>query len=471
MFKSLRSRLILSYTAIILFVLVFILAAAVIIGSETALLRYGRTFNELDAISRASRNEVRRMISDQATADDILEVLAETAVENNVRVLIVSTNRQIIFDSGDSWVGTTLDQLLEFETGDPNTIAAFYTRSDNSNWLLYSRALNSSSFGQFLIVYARPEPARLSFLQELGLGRLLLISIGATFVIAILLALGIANSVAKPLREMASAAEQIAEGNYNQQLAIEGPSEVQTVAQNFNSMATQVAATRQAQRDFVANVSHDLKTPITSIQGWSQALVDGTAVSPDQQAQAASVIHEEAERMTRMVQRLLDLAKIESGQLELHKTEVDLAHLVRDVHRNLSVRARDKGVAFTVAALPVPPMLGDRDRLMQIVTNLTDNALAHTPACGTVHLRVAREGETAVSVTVQDSGSGIPQAELDRIFERFYQVDKSRAYLRDSKGTGLGLAIVNELVLLHNGRVSAQSTVGEGSTFRVTFPV
>ncbi|MCZ7669248.1 MAG: HAMP domain-containing histidine kinase [Chloroflexi bacterium] len=136
------------------------------------------------------------------------------------------------------------------------------------------------------------------------------------FIASIVLAFAIAGWVAQPLQRAAGAARALSQGDYDQRILVTGPDEVQTVARSFNSMAQQVKASNQAQRDFVSNVSHDLKTPLTSIRGWSQSLLDGTAVSEAEQQQAAGVIYHEAERMQRMVEQLLDLARIESGQLE-----------------------------------------------------------------------------------------------------------------------------------------------------------
>jgi two-component system sensor histidine kinase ResE len=255
------------------------------------------------------------------------------------------------------------------------------------------------------------------------------------------------------------------------------------MAGSFNVMASQVAATRQAQRDFVANVSHDLKTPLTSIAGWSQALLDGTAGKAEQQQQAARIIYDEAGRMGRLVNQLLDLARIESGELQMSFEPVDLQQLLGDIQRNSSLRAEEKGIQLTV--VPEHPnqglnelggveravVAGDRDRLIQIITNLVDNALDHTPAGGRVHLELKSYGDKAVELVVQDNGPGIPADELGRIFERFYQVDKSRSRTERERGAGLGLAIVKELVEAHQGRIFVQSQVGQGSDFVVRLPL
>ncbi|KAA3655451.1 MAG: HAMP domain-containing protein [Chloroflexi bacterium] len=476
MFKSLRGRLFVSYTVIILAVLLVIALTALVIGSLPSV-RYVPTLRELDAISRVSRSEILRLVQTSPGNDRLVQLLDQVAAEGDVRVVVArASDRKVFYDSNNNeWQGVTIegvtlpDRLLP--TTDANAIAGLFTHPDGSTWLVYSRPISSTGFGRLFVLFARPEPGRGALFQELGLFNLLIGSGCLAGLLAILLAFAVASWVSRPLQKLASATEAIAEGDYDQQLPLEGPAEVQQVAGNFNSMVTQVASTRQAQRDFLANVSHDLKTPITSIQGWSQALLDGTAVTPESQKRAASIIHNEAERMSRMVRQLLDLAKIESGQLELHKETVDLIQIVKDVHHTLLPKANEKQIHLTVETAPVPPICGDPDRLMQIFTNLADNALTHTSAGGRVHLDVHQHGEKAVEVIVQDTGKGIAPEELSRIFERFYQVDKSRVKSSRRPGSGLGLSIVQELVGLHNGRLQARSEVSKGSAFIVRLPV
>jgi signal transduction histidine kinase len=175
--------------------------------------------------------------------------------------------------------------------------------------------------------------------------------------------------------------------------------------------------------------------------------------------------------MTRMVDQLLDLARLESGQLELIRELVDLPSLLSQIRDGILSSAMEKGVQIVLNASPVPPISGDPDRLTQVITNLVDNALAHTDAGGRIQLSVYPFGSESVEVIVQDNGSGIPEAELDRVFERFYQVDKSRSTTEIRTGTGLGLAIVKEWVAAHGGQIAVHSQVGQGSTFTIRLPV
>jgi two-component system phosphate regulon sensor histidine kinase PhoR len=229
-------------------------------------------------------------------------------------------------------------------------------------------------------------------------------------------------------------------------------------------------------RDFVANVSHELKTPLTSIRGFADAIVDGTARGQAEQGRAAGVIRDEALRMTRMVEQLLDLSRIESGQVAMARNPVQVEPLLRACVEQLSPVAQEKGVLLACDCPPVPPLPGDGDRLAQVVTNLLDNALQHTPAGGKVTATAQVVAESSapgaprfVEVAVTDTGEGIPADELERVFERFYQVDKSRA--RTRAGAGLGLAISRGIVEAHGGRIWAESVVGLGTRFVVRLPL
>jgi signal transduction histidine kinase len=255
----------------------------------------------------------------------------------------------------------------------------------------------------------------------------------------------------------------VAEGHYQQSIPISGPVEVRAVAQAFNSMSEKVRTEQQSQQDFLANVSHDLKTPLTSIQGYSQAIIDGIG-SPQQ---AAQIIREESERLNRMVVELTDLTRLQAGRLSMQTAAIDLGQLTTAVTQRLAIMAREKGVELDVSAPSMPEIAGDGDRLVQVVTNLVSNAIKFTPAGGkvTVRTQVRRGG---VELSVEDTGQGIPEAELARIFERFYQVDKARG---PQRGTGLGLAIVHEIIQAHGGTITVASA-GEnrGATFTVWLP-
>jgi two-component system sensor histidine kinase ResE len=221
----------------------------------------------------------------------------------------------------------------------------------------------------------------------------------------------------------------------------------------------------------VTNISHDLKTPLTSIRGWSQAALDGTANTPEEQRNAFTIIQDEAKRMERMVDQLLELARIESGQFRLAQNDVDLNLVLSEIQSRFTVQAQEKGIDLALELAPVRHLTGDQDRLDQAISNLVDNALAYTQEGGRVVITLRPYGGAFVEIAVSDTGSGIPPEEIDRVFERFYRLDKSRAGSGGPKGSGVGLAIVKELVEAHGGQVFASSHPGQGSTFTIRLPV
>ncbi len=222
-------------------------------------------------------------------------------------------------------------------------------------------------------------------------------------------------------------------------------------------------------KDFVANVSHELRTPLAAIKGYSETLLDGGIDEERTHRDFLRVIDRHATRMSRIIDDLLILSRLESDQMAIVRTEVDLRELLCSTEKSFKKQAKDKGIGIT-AEIPedLPKVRGDRDRLEQVVVNLLDNAIKYTPSGGSVRVRARSApgkggGGGSVSVDVEDTGIGIPEDDIPRIFERFYRVDKARS--RELGGTGLGLAIVKHIVQGHNGRLHVKSTPGEGSTF------
>ena len=228
---------------------------------------------------------------------------------------------------------------------------------------------------------------------------------------------------------------------------------------------TELKKLEQMRKDFVANVSHELKTPITSIKGFSETLLDGALGDKQTAEYFLAIILKESDRLQNLIQDLLDLSKIEQQGFQLSIQPCDLREILEDISVILESKAKEKKVELT---LTLPENLtyieGDIYRLKQIFINLINNALTYTPQDGAVHVKVEKHDEYAL-VIVSDTGIGINQEEIPRIFERFYRVDRARS--RNSGGTGLGLAIVKHLVEAHKGQISVQSEVGKGTTFTV----
>ncbi|WP_010650729.1 ATP-binding protein [Oceanobacillus massiliensis] len=223
-------------------------------------------------------------------------------------------------------------------------------------------------------------------------------------------------------------------------------------------------------KDFIANVSHELRTPISMLQGYSEAIVDDIADTNEAKNELAQIIHEESLRMGRLVNELLDLARMEAGQIHLNIEPVELASYVKRVVNKFKGLASDNRIELNfLSRIDHPTANLDPDRIEQVFTNLIDNAIRHTTEGGTVQVSVTNSSD-ALEVEVKDSGSGIPEEDLPFIFERFYKADKSRVRNKEKKGTGLGLAIAKNIVDAHQGNIQVKSKLNQGTTFSFNLP-
>jgi len=229
---------------------------------------------------------------------------------------------------------------------------------------------------------------------------------------------------------------------------------------------TEVERLNQVRQDFVANVSHELKTPLTSVRGYAETLLDGGLDDRENREAFVRIIRDQAARLQTLVDDLLSLADLERPDVRLRLEAFDLRESVERQVAALSARAAQAGLTIVLEPGPAAPVVADRLRIDQVIANLLDNAIKYTDRGG-VEVRVGRERGRAWC-EVEDTGAGIPAADVPRIFERFYRVDKARS--REKGGTGLGLAIVRHILALHGGRVSVVSDVGRGSTFRIELP-
>lgn len=488
---SLRSRLLTSYLVLILVTLgVIALALIIFIGNRAAppqptyerLAALTQGLNYIDVIADIATDPNRRFLQDQV--HELLEVFAATRNVRTLHILLAQERPTVLYDSakqyqlgdfihlrGASYRSKQLANVLR--RGSNQYFGGFHD-PDGREWLYGGLVFGQQRFfadradHMDLWLLAEPQPT-VSLHETLAVfGNALappLIQAGiAGFAFAIVLAALISRNIARPLQRVAEAATAVARGDHSAQAPVSGPPEARSLAKSFNRMTAEVLATNTAQRDFLSNVSHDLKTPLTSIQGYAQAIIDGAAHDP---AEAAQIIYEEAGRLNRMVLELTDLERLQAGKLSMANDRIDMAQLCEGVAQSLMVVAEKRGIRLESTTEPVGKIIGDGDRLAQVLMNLISNALKYTPAGGFVRVAVERAG-AGVAVSVADSGIGIPRAELPRVFERFYQVDRARG---PQRGTGLGLAIAREIVEAHGGRVTVESGGrGEGAVFRLWLP-
>ncbi len=231
---------------------------------------------------------------------------------------------------------------------------------------------------------------------------------------------------------------------------------------------TRARKLEQMRTEFVSNVTHELRTPLTSIRGFAETLLEGALDDPETARNFVGIIRQESEHLGRLIEDLLDLSRIESGKMKIRKEPVRIKELAEETAGRLKTKAEQLGVVLRLE-IPdgLPEVMGDPSRLSQVLLNLVDNGLKYTPRGGSVTIS-AEEQADRISVSVRDTGVGIPKEDLPRIFERFYRVDKART--RTTGGTGLGLSIVKHIVDAHGGTIGVVSDIGKGATFTFTIP-
>ncbi|HET6845321.1 MAG TPA: HAMP domain-containing sensor histidine kinase [Anaerolineales bacterium] len=465
MFSSIRSRLWLSYLAVIVIALGIV--ASVL---SVFLIRNPYTYRQA-AVRLTAASE---LAARQPRSPAELAVMADAL---GVRILTVSPGGEVSSDTAPN------QAALRPLRGDRGAGQVSTTRDLLGHTWLYTRQALAN--GDLQII-ATPRPGLLPVLGLLRdeLWRPIIQAGVAALVLALGLAYIIARWIADPLQGLVAAARSMAAEGSGQAVPIgqardgrapivepeSGPREVRDLMRAFNAMLKRVSASQQAQRALVANVSHELKTPLTAIQGFSQALLDGTAATESTRRQAAETIHREAERMYRLAADLLDIARIDAGEGDFRIAAVDVGGLIATLQERFSPIAAAASVAMEwLTPGDLPQLSGDGDRVMQALANILDNAIKFAPPGTRVTFRTEVLPHE-LRFVVADSGPGIPKADLERIFERFYQVDASRQG-GTTHGAGLGLAIAREIVEGHGGKIHVRSALGHGAEFSVHLPL
>ena len=464
---SLRTRLILSYTLIIVLCLSIVAAALLVVF---------RDYRDRLAMARLSDMalpiyvQARIFARGQITLNQVWENLQEQANATGTAITLLDVEGDVIKQispEGTTWEPPKLPpKKLPFGAKPTH---GTYSTTPGAAFLYVAYALptpwkpplpNSPK----TLVLSMPRQQAIGLLSNYARPFIWagLIALLVSVVIAFLLA----RYVYTPIRQVSQAADQIAHGNYDQEVPVAGDKEVKDLATSFNQMASQVKQSQQTLRDFVANVSHELRSPLTSIKGFAQAILDGTAKDKQAQTKAATIIEDESKRMMRLVDDLLELSKLESGQITMLQEPVNVKELLEHCHDIVAIRAEESGLNLTLDIQSTATVNGDIDRLEQVINNLLDNALKHTPSGGRVAMAAQQPSADIIEITVSDTGPGIPPDQLKYVFERFYRVDKSGT----KTGTGLGLAIAREIIRAHAGNITVLSKLNEGTQFVVTLP-
>ena len=389
---------------------------------------------------------------------------------------LVGANVWIMDNSGKVLAGKAPERWQRRVAENPEEYQRLFG-SDVQSWIRTGRKQADPSVAVSIPVPNASPPAALFLYTPIkgvtkaadAVEDLLLIALSVGTGAALTIGFLISRSLTKPIQNISNSADSFAKGNFEARAQVSGSDEVSRLGQTFNSMAEAIAGVEQNRRDFLANVSHELKTPVASIQVLAESLADGLVQDPDQQRRYLNNIVAETGRIDRLIRDLLDMSLLVAGQLPIRLSPVNLSEFVKDhIERHQhSLQARNLEVT-----IDSPPNLGkvlaDPDRLEQVFTNLLSNAARYSPVGSKIKI-ILTPSSSAVVLSVADQGPGIPAPDLPFIFDRFYRVEKSR--VRSDGGTGLGLAISKKLVTAMNGIISVRSIEGQGSTFTITLPI
>lgn len=476
--------------------LAFLLIIAVCLIPTSAAAAYViRYYQQQDAIERLS--SFGQTVAGAASARQFSQFTPAEIVNifnaqksSNVRILYTDARGVIQADSENKYVGTVWPvSANQPEVGTPPLHPAYqgrFTAPDGvslavATYRVERRRLPGSGApatgvpadqqaATSFIIVAVPWNA-LSDAWSVIIGRLKWFVIAALLV-SVFVAFVLSRSLTSRLQTLTQGANAMASGDYDRAMRLakvrSSNDEIGDLANAFQTMATNVARVQQAQRELVANVSHELKTPLTSIQGFSQAMIDGTVTSDTEYQDLAQIIQQESQRMRRLVEQMLELSRLESGTVRLDVAPLRVDELVENVGKRYARLGEAKGVTVRWASPHNLVMNADAGRLEQVLVNLLDNALEYTNTGGQVTMSVQATRPNRFEFVIEDTGRGIPPDDVPRLFERFYQVERSRT--GQGKHVGLGLAIVREIVDGHHGEIAVHSRVGAGTTIVVTIP-
>jgi two-component system OmpR family sensor kinase len=463
---SLRWRLFLTFTLVVILCLGLVaLSATVILQSQRDRLAMER----LSTMATPIAVQVRSLIRGQITVADLQADLREQAQNNDVFIIFSDSKGNIVMQiTPDSRT-----QRLEIAPAEvPHSITQStrgkFVTAGGETFIYAAFPLTRTTAAQTLtrldtLILATPGTKALAVM--IGFTTPFVVAGLIVLIISLIISIFLARSIYRPINRVKAAAEKMSEGQYDQDITLAGPKEIRELAATFNRMAAQIKRSQYQLRHFVADVSHQLKSPLTSIHGFAQALLDGTAGDDTSKQRAAGIISDESKRMKRQVDELLELARMQAGQLKMEHEQINVNELLEHCREVFEVQAEEKKVKVKIYAELLMPIRGDFDRLEQVFSNILDNAIKNSLYEGEVKIIGRNIDDCLVEVRVVDNGPGIPPEQLPHLFERFHQTSSVRS------GFGLGLAIAREIVLVHGGTIEAKSEPGEGAEFVIRLPL
>ena len=400
----------------------------------------------------------------------------ELAAKLDLRVTVLDGKGEVLGDSEkDPALMEDHSNRLEVLRAIQNNFGESNRFSDTLGYNMKYVAMAVKENGELIGVVRLAVPLAEVESQIRFIYKIVLLGGGIAAVFALILGFFSSRGIINSITQMKEIAQNITEGDFSKRVNIKGDDELAILAKSLNKMADELQLKidnlerlNKVRTDFVANVSHELKTPLTSIKGFIETLEDGALEDKENAKRFISIIKKHAQGLTNIVDDLLSLSELELGKDRLQKTKIDLKELIDEVilgfGHSLSMKNQKLDFSFKGKDFKI---VADRQKLEQVLVNLIDNALKYTAQSGLIKVSISQE-ENSLLVVVEDNGIGIPKEHLDRIFERFYRVDKARS--RQMAGTGLGLAIVKHIIALHNGDISIDSQPNKGTKVKISLP-
>ena len=434
---------------------------------------------------RIAESFAQNILSDYRSrdAEAVYAAALEFCAQDGSRLLVLDKSGVVQVDSQSSINGSRFynTEAARVLSGDEASSYGYYDMTDSSadvggNLLrglsqksltgVYSCALSDGTGIVGAVVYISQIQEIYTSLSEIRFKIILWLVIVAAAVLLLLAFL--LRSVTRPIDSLKAGIAKMTAGDFSTRVTVRGHNEFSELAEAFNSMTEQLDLLDKTRSQFVSNASHELKTPLSTIKILIESVLYQEPFDPAMTRDFLTDVNNEIDRLNRIVSDLLTLVNIDSGGMKLNVMEVDIQDLLIEQVRRLSPLARENGIELD--CVPGAPQVipGDPVKLQQVLYNVIDNAIKYTPRGGEVNADISHSGKKVI-IRIDDTGIGIPAADLPHIFDRFYRVDKARS--RATGGTGLGLSIVKQIVQAHGGSITAESTEGEGTTFIIELPI
>lgn len=430
------------------------------------------------SIKRYYYKNMENMVIDQmkVSIDFYNSYLSSSTLEKNIRdnadifwkntsaeVQVISTSRKMMMDSIGNYIPGKIngDDIEKALKGDIGTSIEIDTTGERL--LCVSGILGSPRNPEGVLRFVTSLSSVDLIIRKIAL---MLIFIGFIVIcMSSIISVLISNTIIKPLSEVTDMARKMAKGRFKERVEKKKDDEIGELCDTLNFMADEILKNDKLKNEFMASISHELRTPLTSIKGWAATMRTGSLDDKKEIMDGLNIIEKESDRLTSMVEELLDFSKFISGKMTLKMDYVDIKKTVEYMQKQVSLRAVRQKLKFKVdIEEDIPVMLMDENRIKQLLTNLLDNAFKFTPESGIVKLTVKKESENLL-IIVEDNGIGIPDDELPRVTEKFFKGKSEKS------SNGIGLSICREIVDLHNGKLDIYSKYGKGTKVRVSIPI